>query len=171
VNRIVHTLLIALALGVAGCNSGLSGAALIQEPGGGDVVLISDSPGGNIDAFDQAFADWSRIPGVKVEIRHWCASACTQVLNHFEPEQICLSPGARLGFHSAIKQHPSSPAEFDSLSTLIMFAGYPDWLQRRLFATGIMGYGAGNPSAILGAEEFWYHGYGVCPHPIYTAGG
>jgi hypothetical protein len=144
-------------------------------------VLVTDSPGGNVEVFDQAFGRWSQIPGVKVEIRHWCASACTQLLSYFEPDRICLSPGARVGFHSATS-HPTftpgistgSGASMGlpgaaSITTLVMFAAYPSWIQYRLSSAGIMELDASNPAAVINADEFWDRGYGVCPNTTRTA--
>ena len=166
---------------IAGCASELPGASLITASDGAKTVLVTDSPGGNVDAFDQAFGRWSQIPGVKVEIRHWCASACTQLLSYFEPDRICLSPGARVGFHSATAHRAFSPSistasgastalpGTDSISTLMMFEAYPTWIQYRLSSAGVMGLGAGNPSAVISADEFWHRGYGVCSNTTQTA--
>ena len=173
-DKIAYALLIAGAMGIVGCGANLAGASLITEPDGSRVVLITDSPGGNIDAFDRAFKNWSQIPGVTVEIRRWCASACTQVLSHFDPAQICLSPGSRLGFHSATAQRnfttwgrmspglSAAAQDVASISTLLMYAGYPGWVQLRLSSAGSMGFAAGNRAATLSADEFWRHGYRVC---------
>ncbi len=182
-DRIIHALLIALAMGLVGCDAGLSGALLATEQDGAKTVLITSSPGGNIDAFDRAFRNWSAITGVKVEIRRWCASACTQVLSHFQPEQVCLSPGARVGCHSATGRAAqvfrsnfgsgvsAAAPDTDAISTLILFAGYPGWVQQRLAVAGVMGRAAGNPATSIGADEFWYHGYLVCAEPTVTTAG
>jgi hypothetical protein len=177
VGKLAQTLLIALAVGLAGCDSGLSGASLSTDPDGSKTVLITSSPGGNLDAYDHAFRNWSRVPGVKVEIRRWCASACTQVLGYFTPEQICLAQGARVGFHSATAlrafavdmRTPPPLSQIDSISTLLMLAAYPSWIQDRLSRAGVMGARVGNPSTSLSADEFWNHGYRVCPDTALTA--
>ncbi len=180
-NKVANVLLATLTMCIAGCASELPGASLVTASDGGKTVVVTDSPGGNVAAFEQAFGHWSQIPGVKVEIRHWCASACTQLLSYFEPEQICLSPGARLGFHSATANRAFTPwistasgvstsvSDTNSISTLIMFAAYPRWIQYHLSSAGVMGLGAGNPSAVIGANEFWHRGYGVCSNTTQTA--
>jgi hypothetical protein len=171
---VLAILLACLAIGVAGCEQVSPGVALTKDGGGGSEVLILSSPGGDVDAFDRAFRRWSRIPGVRVEIRQWCASACTQVFSYFTPGQICLASGARLGFHSAVQRdfafHTDAAGrsagfgvpKVDSISTLLVFAGYPGWIQQRLAADGVMGVGPGNPLLVMGASEFWRRGYGVC---------
>lgn len=174
----VRVLLAILAVAVSSCTSAIPGTSLVTGSDGGKVLLIANSPGGDIDAYDHAFRKWSHIAGVRVEIRRWCASACTQVLSYFPPEQICLWPGAKVAFHSATTERrfaPWSAATFSilpatsntaSISTLMMFALYPTWLQARLHSSGIMAGGAGNPSAIIEASEFWDHGYGICHYNL-----
>jgi len=180
---IARALLAILAIVLSSCTSVMTGTSLVTDADGGKVLFIANSPGGDVEAYDQAFRNWSRIPGVRVEIRRWCASACTQVLGYFPPEQICLWPGARIGFHSATTQRRFTPwntgstsisvatSDTASISTLIMFALYPTWLQNRLHSTGIMAGGTGNPSAIIDASEFWDHGYGVCQRDLRAAKG
>jgi hypothetical protein len=175
---IARALLAILGIAISSCAPAITGTSLVTDTAGGKVLLIANSPGGDIDIYDRAFRKWSRIPGVRVEIRRWCASACTQVLGYFPSEQICLWPGARVAFHSAITERrftPRSAASFSmspdtsnaaSISTLMMFALYPTWLQTRLHWSGIMAGGTGNPSAIIEASEFWDHGYGVCRHDL-----
>lgn len=169
-----YALVAILAVAVAGCSSNLTGTSLVITPGGGKKVEINNSPGGNVAAFRQAFSRWARIPGIKVEIHRWCASACTQVFGWFPRDKVCLAAGARVGFHAARAlptfvswepQNPNTPAASPSeasVTTLLMFAAYPRWIQRRLFSAGIMGLSPGNPAKIIDAKEFWHHGYREC---------
>ena len=180
---IARTLLAILTIGISSCASVITGTSLVTRPGGGQVLFITNSPGGNVEVFDQAFKKLSRIAGISVEIRRWCASACTQVLGYFPPEQICLWPGARLAFHSAVTRRrftpwysanssiPDASSNTDSISTLMMFNLYPGWLQSRLQSSGIMIGGVENPSAIIEAPEFWKHGYGICRNDLRAATG
>lgn len=163
-----------LAIALAGCSSSPNGTSLVATPEGGKKVEIDNSPGGNVAAFRQAFSRWARIPGIKVEIRRWCASACTQVFSWFPRNKICLAAGTRIGFHSARAlptfvpwgpQNPNAPATSPreaSVTTLLMFAAYPGWIQRRLSSAGVMGLRPGNPAKIIDAREFWNHGYSEC---------
>jgi hypothetical protein len=164
-----------LALSLADCAGKMPGISLVTDPPGAPRLVITDSPGGNVDAFNEKFLEWSAIKGLRVEIRAWCASACTQVLTYFAPSQICFAPGARMGFH-AVRRVPTVAAwasngpgipgmmsDTDSLTTLEVFMGYPAWVQARLRAVGVMGLGTGNPAASVPADEFWMHGYRVCP--------
>lgn len=169
-----HLLIAALLAILAGCTSRLPGITLLNDPNGGKSVIVTDSPGGNIQAFAANFRAWSKLSRVDVEIRQRCASACTQILYYFPSNEICLSPHAEMVFHAATAGRPFGAAghgttsgfgvrpEPDWTSTLLLFAMYPRWIEAYLSSNGAMGLDAGKSAAVIDAEKFWRHGYGVC---------
>jgi len=155
---------------LAACDPGLPGVTL----GNDGVLWIDDSPGGNVFAFERAYRHWvddARV--MRAEVHHWCASGCTQILSYLPPQNICLSPAARFGFHPVYyeRQLAAWPArtsdrswrgDVDPIGTMIEFLGYPEWLQNRLSQAGVMSFG--DAALVIGASEFWAHGYAHCSH-------
>ena len=175
-NALLRAVAVVFTVFLAGCGSGLPGISVVTAEAGPKVV-ITNSRGGDVDSFDQAFLHWSQMPGATVEIQQGCASACTQVFDYFPPDRVCLAPGARVLFHSATLRTTFASANLrgsqiatvvdntDSIGTFMMFLHYPQWIQYRLRSAGVMVQDSGNPRAILGADEFWMHGYRVCERP------
>jgi hypothetical protein len=82
--RILASLLLAIAL-----------SAPVQA-----AQRITFDPGGVIFAFIQRFTQW-RIDRELVVIDGMCISACTLSIGIIPPDRLCVTPYARMAFHSA----------------------------------------------------------------------
>lgn len=89
------SILVLALVGIAAFNSTKSGQAAPTTSPVFDLVRVEDSPGGSVDVF-LSTREMLRASGAKVEIKGYCASACTLFL---DLPDVCVFPGARLGFH------------------------------------------------------------------------
>ena len=65
-----------------------------------ETIDVYDDHGGSVAAYD---ARWAGLAarGVKVRIVGPCQSACTVLLGHIPRKDICVTPAASFGFHTA----------------------------------------------------------------------
>ncbi len=63
-------------------------------------VDVSNDPGGFMGQHDTRWRSRAA-KGVNVRISGLCASACTILLHHIPRDKICVTSGARIGFHTA----------------------------------------------------------------------
>lgn len=75
-------------------------AVVAQNKGKGRTIDVYDNHGGSVAAYN---ARWARLKrdGVKVRIVGPCQSACTILLRHIPRRDICVTPAASFGFHTA----------------------------------------------------------------------
>lgn len=92
------------------------------------IIQVEADPGGSIAA-RAAQIEQIRRSGAQVRIVGRCNSACTMYLG-LPRSQVCVAPGARLGFHSAYywpsQRFPAPEA------TAQMMGYYPDFVRARL---------------------------------------
>lgn len=90
--RIAAALTIALLLALP--------AAPAHAQGKGRTIDVYDNHGGSVAAYN---ARWLRLKsqGVKVRVIGPCQSACTILLKHIPRRNICVTPAASFGFHTA----------------------------------------------------------------------
>jgi hypothetical protein len=65
-----------------------------------DTLFIKDDPGGKILDFVKKYSDM-RDAGTRVVVDGDCISACTLIIGMLRPENVCATPNATFGFHSA----------------------------------------------------------------------
>lgn len=94
-------------------------------------VRISDDSGGRIGDYVARFKAL-RASGERVEIDGMCASACTMLLGTIPRNRICVTPGARLVFHSAWDAAGNGAVAADG--NRILWSNYPasvrHWITR-----------------------------------------
>jgi hypothetical protein len=100
----------------------LAGLVMIAAVSPSSALVINDDPGGVIVNFVKKYSD-IRDSGEKVVIDGECDSACTLVLGIVPKQNYCITPNAKLGFHTASLKVPqgdgtakySHAAEFSEL--------------------------------------------------------
>jgi hypothetical protein len=94
-------------------------------------MTIGDDGGGQIGAYRAKYRAL-RVSGEHVEIDGTCASACTMLLGFIPRDHICVTPRAKLVFHSAWDAGGDAAVAADG--TRILWASYPgsvrQWIQR-----------------------------------------
>jgi hypothetical protein len=94
-------------------------------------VRIHDDSGGRIGDYLAKFRAL-RLSGERVEIDGTCASACTMLLGTIPRNRICVTPGARLVFHSA--WDPAGDRTVSADGNRILWSNYPasvrQWISR-----------------------------------------
>jgi hypothetical protein len=94
-------------------------------------ITIGDDGGGQIGAYLAKYRAL-RASGQRIEIDGTCASACTMVLGLIPRDRICVTPHARLVFHSAWDAAGDTAVAADG--NHILFSSYPEsvrqWIKR-----------------------------------------
>lgn len=107
--------------------------ALLSGVGGGVYeyrfapVTVGTSPGGSVFGFIGDY-DELRRSGRAVRIDGLCVSACTLIVGEVPPDRVCVTPYAKLGFHSATQPSERHPDHwvFSPDGTRILWQVYPD---------------------------------------------
>jgi hypothetical protein len=96
-------------------------------------VTIGTSPGGSVFGFIGDY-DELRRSGRPVRIDGLCVSACTLLVGEIPPDRICVTPYAKLAFHSAKEPSEKHPDRwvFSPDGTRILWQMYPDKVQALL---------------------------------------
>lgn len=94
-------------------------------------VIITNSRGGNIDAFAAYFWTLKEF-GARVRIDGYCASSCTMVL---DLPNVCVTKRALLGFHSAYIDSFNGRVTF-AAGTAQLWSHYPAGVRAWLTARG-----------------------------------
>jgi hypothetical protein len=118
-------------------------AALLALTMGGETGLALAAPaqiitwdnGGRLDEFVAKFSAM-RLSGQKQIIDGICFSACTLALGLLPPEQVCATPYAVFGFHSAAALAEDGTQTFSSFGTQLLWAMYPEPVRAFLRAHG-----------------------------------
>lgn len=76
-------------------------AALMALVMPSDARVLRNDPGGNIEQYQQAFAD-AKANHEFIAVDGGCASACTLIFT-YPRELVCVTPRAWFGFHAAFK--------------------------------------------------------------------
>lgn len=84
---------------------------------------ITFNPGGSLTDFIEAFSR-GRNNGTHYVIDGMCISACTMITGLVPKDHVCVTPYARLAFHSAWAITPLGPA-FSKEGTRILWHVYP----------------------------------------------
>jgi hypothetical protein len=90
-------------------------------------VRIYDDRGGQIGDYLAKFRA-IRASGERVEIDGTCASACTMLLGTIPRSRICVTPNARLVFHSA--WDPEGDPTVSADGNRILWSNYPESVRR-----------------------------------------
>ncbi len=88
-------------------------------------IDVSNDPGGFMGQHDTRWRNHAA-KGVNVRISGMCASACTILLHHIPRAKICVTPGARIGFHVA--------SQFSGTEQLLDY--YPADIRSYIFSRG-----------------------------------
>ncbi len=117
----------------------LAGAFFFYVLPASATYVISNHYGGNVAEYIERYSN-IRDTGGKVEVRDFCLSACTLVLAFIKPENLCATPGAVFGFHSA---HTIGPRgnEFAKEATRLVWNIYPERVRQVLRDRGWDGDG------------------------------
>lgn len=107
----------------------------LASPAAAASQIITWDPGGKLSDFIAKYSDM-RLSGDKVVIDGICMSACTLALGLLPPEQVCATPYAVLGFHSASDLTEDGDASFSPTGTGIMWALYPEPVKALLRSRG-----------------------------------
>lgn len=83
----------------------LAGLVMISAVSPSRALIIKGDPGGVIVDFVKKYAD-IRDSGEKVVVDGACASSCTLFLGLVPPKNYCITPNAKLGFHTASLKVP-----------------------------------------------------------------
>jgi hypothetical protein len=108
----------------------LAGGVLKSEA----AMRIADDRGGRIGTYIDKYENL-RHNGETVIIDGMCASACTIVLGAVNPDRICITPRANLGFHAAWDFGPDGRQITNPVATRMLYSIYPGhikrWISRR----------------------------------------
>lgn len=102
------------------------------------VKHIVMNPGGGVFEFVEEMSE-DRNAGVKYELDGPCISACTFVLGEIPPQNVCVTPYAMMGFHSAYSMEGPRGHEhrvFDPEINDMLWRIYPAWVRDWLHANG-----------------------------------
>lgn len=100
---------------------------------------ITNDPGGRIVDFYRRY-DNLRNNGAPVIIDGLCASACTLVTALVPSQNVCITPRARLGFHSAFDLFEGGRTKFSPIGTSMLWSVYPQRVKQLLLARGWNGH-------------------------------
>src|ERR1700692_867139 len=114
----------------------LTGAAMLAFailPASATMRITSD-PGGQIGPYLENLASL-RSSGEHVVIDGPCLSACTMVLGVIPRDHLCVTPRARLGFHSAWRPDEAGRRVASRDGTQLLMDNYPqqvrEWIAQR----------------------------------------
>jgi hypothetical protein len=112
------------------------GAAIMAFtiPPAAATMRITSDPGGQIGPYLENLESW-RSSGERVVIDGPCLSACTLVLGVIPRDHLCVTPRARLGFHTAWRPDPTGRPVVSRDGTQLLMEVYPqqvrNWIARR----------------------------------------
>ncbi len=113
--------------------TGAAMMALAILPASATMRITSD-PGGQIGPYLENLASL-RSSGEHVVIDGPCLSACTMVLGVIPRDHLCVTPRARLGFHTAWRPDGAGHAVVSRDGTQLLMEVYPqqvrNWIARR----------------------------------------
>ena len=103
----------------------LLASVLFAVPALAQTIDVSNDPGGFMGQYDTRWRNRAA-KGVSVRISGMCASACTILFHHIPRNRICVTPGARIGFHTA--------SQFSGTDQLLDY--YPADIRAYIFERG-----------------------------------
>lgn len=116
------------------------------------VVVINDDHGGIVDEYINHYL-LVRSAGEHLRIDGECVSACTLFLGIVPLRRVCITPNAKLGFHSASWVNSQTrETGFSEKATQRMWLAYPEEFRKALRAKGFNGGEHPEVLTIEGAE-------------------
>jgi hypothetical protein len=113
----------------------VAAATVFSSPAAQATIRLGNDPGGLIAAYEHRFVR-ARTTHERIVIDGSCLSACTLAVGLVPREQICATPKAVLGFHSAWQPTPWGGRAVSGPATQHMFNIYPADLQGWIKAHG-----------------------------------
>lgn len=113
----------------------VAAATVFSSPAAQATIRLGNDPGGLIAAYEHRFVR-ARATHERIVIDGSCLSACTLAVGLVPKEQICATPKAVLGFHSAWQPTPWGGRAVSGPATQHMFNIYPADLQGWIKAHG-----------------------------------
>lgn len=108
----------------------LAATVLLAGAGTSDaLVRIADDRGGKIGRYVDHY-EQLRASGQTIMIDGLCASACTIVLGTIPNDRICVTPNAKLAFHSAWDFGPRGRPITNPGATRMLYSMYPSQVRR-----------------------------------------
>jgi hypothetical protein len=98
-------------------------------------IRIVDDRGGLIETYVSRI-ERLRASGESVIIDGLCASACTMILAAVQPDKICVTSRAALGFHAAYQFAANGRTVPDHEATTMLYLMYPAPVKRWIIARG-----------------------------------
>lgn len=108
----------------------LAGAYLPSSCAPAFAMTIVDDDGGTVQTYVTKYTV-ARLAGERIVIDGFCASSCTLVTGLVKRDQVCVTPFAKLAFHSA-----SLSGAFHREATRYLWAMYPQVVRDILMERG-----------------------------------
>lgn len=159
-SRLWAAFLVALAVvsALLGAVAIVLAAGLPHRP---TTTRISLNLGGSVLEFIEDFSN-ARENNTRYVLDGLCISACTMITGEIPPENVCVTPYAKLAFHAAFRQGPLGEREFSPEGTELIWRIYPEWVHEYLRKQGWQGPDKDQPTLIwLEAPELLNH-YKAC---------
>jgi hypothetical protein len=98
-------------------------------------IRIRQDMGGNIIEYIEKYAIIDAADG-KIIIDGPCVSACTMVVGLVQPQNVCVTERAKLGFHSAWYENKKGQQVFSRDGTEMVYRIFPEKVRALLSAHG-----------------------------------
>lgn len=106
----------------------LAGLVMIAAVSPSRALIIKDDPGGIVVDFVKKYSD-IRDRGERIVVDGECDSSCTIFLGIVPKQNYCITPNAKLGFHTASlrEQHPDGTVKYSHAEefSALMWNLYP----------------------------------------------
>lgn len=104
--------------------------ARAQQP-----YVITNDSGGRIGTYVDKYRRMAAAH-IPIEVRGWCASACTLALGLVPKKQVCISRNASLGFHAPWDYDRRGKVVWYPDTAIVMFRKYDPFVRKLIKARG-----------------------------------
>lgn len=125
------------------------------QPAAPKTEVITFSPGGSVGEFIEHYQKDAE-QGVHIVVKGECISACTLMIGLVPPQNVCVSPNAMFGFHSASEELPNGDEKFSLEGTEIVWFTYPVAVRTMLTKLG-MGPTKPHPDLVWLPGTLFFH--------------